>query len=485
MSQVKQSPYFANRRTFLRMLSLATGAAVVSACAPQAAATEAPATEPTKAQADNAAAPAEVTSKEAATVTFMSWGGVERFQKWIDTFNGTFPETAKWLTPQAASGGAGDADMFNMFRTAMAAGGEGIPDIYESNATNIPEFASRGLMISLDNYFNSVSEPLIPAAKKVASYDGHMFGVPMQVKTKVWWYRKDMFEKAGIKPLDVKTVDDLINAGKALRGAYPDASIFNLAPKSGGGWLAMLISAYEDLKFAEGKDAWNVTKDERFAEMFDVVKQIYKADIVSPVGDWSSDWSPAMTDSKIASVLGPSGASWMAEFLPQFDTVHSGEWGAALWPEFSRYGSESGGSVWGITKYSKNPDAAFEFLKCFHLTKEGAVALYKLVGMLPMIESAKEQVRTEATNTTRPEGTTDEQWALAPVNYFGPEYIDTLFEAQDYVRSFQYDLAYNNEMNILGQYCNEYVEDKMSLADALKAAEDEMRIQIVDPYNLG
>jgi hypothetical protein len=46
-------------------------------------------------------------------------------------------------------------------------------------------------------------------------------------------------------------------------------------------------------------------------------------------------------------------------------------------------------------------------------------------------------------------------------------------------------MAYNNEMNILGQYCNEYVEDKLSLSDALKAAENEMKVQIVDPYNLG
>jgi len=474
MSQTKQSPYLANRRQFLRMLSLAAGAAAVSACAPQAAAPTQP-----------AEVPAGSTKNEPTKITFMSWGGVERFQKWIDAYKGTFPELASWLTVEAASGGGGDGDMFSLFRTAMAAGGEGIPDIFESNANNIPEFSTRGLMISLDNYFATTKEQLIPAAKKVASYNGHMYGVPMQVKTKVWWYRKDMFDKAGIKPADVKTLDDLINAGKALRGAYPEASLFNLAPKSSGGWLAMLLSYYEDLKFAEGKDAWNVTKDERFAQMCEVVKTIYKSEITSPVGDWSSDWSPALTDSKIASVIGPSGASWMAEFLPQFDTVHSGEWGAALWPEFSRYGSEAGGSVWAITKYSKNPDAAFEYLKNFHLTPEGSLTLYKLVGFLPMIESAKETVREEAKKKVKPSGTTEEQWAMAPVNYFGPEYIDTLFEAQDAVRIFQYDMAFNNEINILGQYCNEYVEDKMSLSDALKSAENEMKIQIVDPYNLG
>jgi ABC-type glycerol-3-phosphate transport system substrate-binding protein len=376
-------------------------------------------------------------------------------------------------------------DMFTMFRTNMAAGGEGIPDIYESNATDIPEFSERGLTLPIDDFMATTKADLIPAALKVASYNGKIWGVPMQVKTKVWWYRKDMFEKAGIKPEEVKTVDDLISAGKALRGVYPDASLFNLGPKSSGGWLSMLLTYYEDLKFAEKGGTWNVTTDERFAQLFDVVKKIYKADITSPVGDWSSDWSPALTDSKIASIIGPSGASWMAEFLPQFDTKHSGQWGAALWPEFSRYGSESGGSVWAITKFSKHPDVAFEYLKNFLLTPKGAVVLYKLIGFLPMIASAKDLVKQEATKNERPAGTTDEQWKMAPVNYFGLEYLDMLFKSQEVVRIFSYDMAYGNEMNILGQYCDQYVEGTLTLPEALKAAESEMKTQIVDPYKLG
>jgi ABC-type glycerol-3-phosphate transport system substrate-binding protein len=427
----------------------------------------------------------EPAKNTATKITFMSWGGVERFQKWIDTYKSSFPDTASWLTVEAVSGGGGDMDMFSMFRTAMAAGGQGIPDFFESNATNIPEFATRGLMLSIDNYVTMQKEKLLPAAQKVATFNGHMYGVPMQMKTKVWWYRKDMFEKAGIKPEDVKTVDDLINAGKALHGAYPDAYLFNLAPKSSGGWLSMLYSAYADLKFAEGKDAWNITKDERFAQMFDIVKKIYKADIVSPVGDWSTDWSPALTDSKIASIIGPSGASWMAEFLPQFDTKHSGEWGTALWPEFSQKGSEAGGSVWALTTYSKAPDAAFEYLKNFFLTPEGAVIMYKLNGFLPVIESAKEPVKAEAAKKERPAGLTDDQWNMSPVNYFGVDYLDTLFKSQEALVIPPYDMAYGNEMTILGEYCNQYVEDKISLSDALKSAEDEMKTQIVDPYKLG
>jgi ABC-type glycerol-3-phosphate transport system substrate-binding protein len=175
----------------------------------------------------------------------------------------------------------------------------------------------------------------------------------------------------------------------------------------------------------------------------------------------------------------------MGEFLPQFDTAHSGLWGVTLWPEFSRQGSESGGSVWALTTYSKNPDAAFEYLRNFFLTPNGSVIMYKLNGFLPMIESGKEPVKQEAAKKVRPAGTTDDQWKMAPINYFGVDYLDTLFKSQDVLVIPPYDMAYTNEMNILGEYCNQYVEDKISLSDALKTAENEMKVQIVDPFKLG
>ena len=102
------------------------------------------------------------------------------------------------------------------------------------------------------------------------------------------------------------------------------------------------------------------------------------------------------------------------------------------------------------------------------------------------LEQEEERRRkAEAAKKEKPAGMTDDQWNLAAINYFGVEYIDALYKAMDYVVIPPYDMAYGNEMNILGQYCDEYVEDKLSLQEALQTAENEMKTQIVDPYKLG
>jgi ABC-type glycerol-3-phosphate transport system substrate-binding protein len=57
---------------------------------------------------------------------------------------------------------------------------------------------------------------------KLSSYKENYVGVPREVKDKLWFYRHDMFEAAGIDPEDVDTVDEFIAAGKTIQSIFPD-----------------------------------------------------------------------------------------------------------------------------------------------------------------------------------------------------------------------------------------------------------------------
>jgi multiple sugar transport system substrate-binding protein len=469
-------------------MSLMTGGAVMAACAPQGTpatevpAAEQPAAEQPATEQSVAEQPAAETSGEPTNVTFMSWGGNERFQKYEDAWKEGWPEEAKSVVIEALSGGE---SMETLLRTNMAAGGKDMPDVYESHCVGIPEFAERGITLDIDNFLAPVLSDISDAAKKVITYKDKMYGVPMQIKSKVWWYRKDMFEKAGINPAEVKSVDDLLAAAEALHGTYPDSYLFNMGPKKSDAWIRIMMTMYDDLKFAEEGGDWNVTKDERFAQLFEITKKLYNSNLYANIDDWSTDWGPALTDNKIASIIGPSGANWMAEFLPTLDTVHGdGLWAATLWPEFSRYGSENGGGFWAITKASQHPEAAYTWLSNFYLTQKGSILIYKMLGFLPLINSAKQLVKDEAAKKEKPAGISDDEWKLFPVNYFGMDLFDAIFETQEYHKVFAYDLSFETEISLLGKYCNDFVAGTTSLADALKSAEDEMRNQIFDPYQL-
>ena len=55
--------------------------------------------------------------------------------------------------------------------------------------------------------------------------------VPRSAKTKIWYYRKDMFEEAGIDVAQVKTFEDYMAAGQKLRDTFPDSYIMNIGPQ--------------------------------------------------------------------------------------------------------------------------------------------------------------------------------------------------------------------------------------------------------------
>ena len=47
-----------------------------------------------------------------------------------------------------------------------------------------------------------------------------MVTFPFELKPRVWYYRSDIFEEAGIDVSQIKTTDDFIEAGKAIQKIY-------------------------------------------------------------------------------------------------------------------------------------------------------------------------------------------------------------------------------------------------------------------------
>lgn len=89
--------------------------------------------------------------------------------------------------------------------TATLSSDQGSYDVLETYSFVIPDFGSREKLMPLDDLFAKYKDEyklgdLDPAMVKTMSYDGKMYGVPMQAQTHVLAYRKDLFDKNGIKP---------------------------------------------------------------------------------------------------------------------------------------------------------------------------------------------------------------------------------------------------------------------------------------------
>jgi multiple sugar transport system substrate-binding protein len=89
--------------------------------------------------------------------------------------------------------------------TATLAGDSGTYDIIETYSFVIPQLAAEGKLEPLDGYLEEYSEEYgLDAINENMSgamtYDGKLYGLPMQAQMLVMAYRKDVFDELGIAP---------------------------------------------------------------------------------------------------------------------------------------------------------------------------------------------------------------------------------------------------------------------------------------------
>ena len=77
------------------------------------------------------------------------------------------------------------------------------PDIIAMSATRMPQFASEGLFMPVDDYYDNAdydSAALTEAAVEASVFEGKNYGVPVNFTPMMMYYNKDLFTAAGLDP---------------------------------------------------------------------------------------------------------------------------------------------------------------------------------------------------------------------------------------------------------------------------------------------
>jgi len=429
-------------------------------------------------------APRSTRAQSPTTLRWMSWGGAKGIMKMADAIKANLPDLASKFSTNVVDGGPGDQDVAAALRLALASG-QNIPEIVQLNRTQIAEFAAAGELTVLDDVYASVKDDLYSGALELVKVGDQSVAFPFELKSKIFYYRDDIFQKAGVDPSKIVTTDDLITAGKTLMDKVPSARLLNLGPQPAGYWVGELVSAYPNSTyFADQQGNFTLSSNKGFAEAFTFLKSLLDAKITLTADDWSTDWQPAIANNKVASFLL---ANWMKLFLPTFAPDQHGMWKVALWPQLSpladqRYGSEAGGSVNVVPKRAPNASAAVEFLSQVFLDKKGAMVPYNAIGLTPMLKSLKDDLLAGAKNPVRPSGMSDSDFAAQPNVFFGPDLIALELQSYDYVKVLNYDPAASKGLDILTQWLNKFMSGSVDVNGALSGAASDMESQIGNPY---
>jgi multiple sugar transport system substrate-binding protein len=262
--------------------------------------------------------------------------------------------------------------------------------------------------------FDDFSKPLVEG---LAVYDGKWVGIPFDIPIFITMYRKDILEKHGLKP--PTNFDEFTAAVKAISEAEKANGIFGtgLQAKSGHyslecDWTAAVWghggSIFGKDKKFKGNDEQGIKGLQWYQEMlknappqstastWDGQFQMMHAGQVALVNSWD-EFFPGLDadDSKVKGLWEPlHPISSMSGVCPVAE---------AGFGEIPNVGHQ-GGSILGLSKYSKNLDAAWVFMQ-WACSKEIMTRCTLLGGFAPMRISSFEDPRVKAKAVVGP-GTT-------------------------------------------------------------------------------
>ncbi len=267
-------------------------------------------------------------------------------------------------------------------------------DVLEVRDQTVKQFVNNKFVAPMDEYYNTWDGKetfLSETSKDVSRVGGAAYLIPYGFYHRIMLYNKAAFDEAG---LEVPTnYDEIIEAGAKLVDSQSGKYGYSFRGGRGGHWYAdMQIQAYVrgDINTDEGyflEDGSTIfSQPEAVDALYDYIKLYEEA---SPPD--SLNWSyTEMVEGFV------SGVTQMLIQDPEVIAIaeqrmEEGTWGTAVLPvgpSGKCYGP-MGYAGWGMTSYSKNPEAAWKLI-AFLSNEENNLEFSKATGLLPIHTTASE-----------------------------------------------------------------------------------------------
>lgn len=301
------------------------------------------------------------------------WGGdgQKQIQTMVDAFNKSQDKIqVKYALQQ---------DVITKFLTAATNGGT--PDIVFWDRWRTSLYAPKNVLHPIDEYLERDGikrEDFYNEALKELTYQDKLYGMPLTVDTRALFYNKKMLNEAGLQP--PQTWDDLENVAQKL--TKWDGNKLNVAGMSLGdpGLFSMYIQQAGGSMLTEDNKV-NVNTDAG-KQVLDFWGRLMNEDKVYKVGfeEGLGEGADAFVTGKVAMLYtGP----WM---LSTYDK-YGKDLDYGIVPPVKGPNGDTGGNMGGfglvIPQGSKNPDAAWEFVKWWTANKDNALLWAKTSQNIP------------------------------------------------------------------------------------------------------
>jgi lactose/L-arabinose transport system substrate-binding protein len=241
-----------------------------------------------------------------------------------------------------------------------------IADVVQIESEYVEQYAAAypNAFTDLTNWAEKYARDFDRAKWAQVGVKGKILALPTDSAPVGFWYRADLFEKAGINPEDLDTWDQYVNAGSRVVAANPDVklSYIDLNTET---FLRTIVQQQGSF-YVNG--AGEVAVDSaQMRQGMKILKRLWDEKLLLSVNGVGGVIG-AMKAGKIAAVILPI---WNAVLLKQYMPEMTGKWGVttvpALGPGGGRAAAIGGGNLM-IPQDSPNKDAAWAFVEYFSTT---------------------------------------------------------------------------------------------------------------------
>jgi multiple sugar transport system substrate-binding protein len=354
-------------RNRLRLPALAiTGVLLVAACgpgaspsAPSAASQPAPGGSQPAAPSGSAAPVGAVPEQgvdDGSTITMWSRAATEtRVQSQVDAYNATHQNQVELrLVPTDEYVGV----------VGNAATANELPDLFSADVVFMPNWTSQGLFLDITDRIDGLPgiENVGDAHIVASSWEGKKYGLPFIIDLSVWMYNKDLFEQAGLDPEVAPTnLKEFADAARAVQALDIDGTY---GTYFGGNCGGCNVFTWWPIIWAEGGDVMNAEGTEATLNT-DVAKEIYSTfgalwdeGVINPesIQETGPTWTQPFPAGKVGIMPMPASLQ-ESEGMP-LDNLGV----TAIAGTTSGESTFVGGDSIGLSKDSKNPEAAWNFI---------------------------------------------------------------------------------------------------------------------------
>lgn len=278
------------------------------------------------------------------------------------------------------------ADTYQQLQLAASAG-TGLPDISVIEDSHLAQFVGLGVLADVSEEVQPYISQFNEYRWQQAMLDGKYYAMPWDSGPVAVFYRRDVFEKAGVDPESIKTWDDYYAAAKTIK-EKAGVPMWQQSKAKNDGRLFEMLMWQEGLGYVDKDGNVILDKEPRIAEILDYMGKFWQEDLAADSEPWTDPWYKEMADGTVATVVE---AAWMGGFFKSFIAPEAvGKWGVFRLPAWQAGGTQSsndGGSSMAIFETSQQKEAAWAYLE-FHLARPDAmIKIYEKSDFYPGLQT--------------------------------------------------------------------------------------------------